>query len=330
MKSIPIKVLLFIIIMMAGISLPACAAEPAGPPKVGIINSLDQVGEVTIEGFKARMADLGYVEGETIVYDIHNFEPAETDAIAAAVQAAVDRPADLIVTIGFPASVTAKQATAKQNIPILFFSGDPVGQGLIDNLRQPGGNMTGVTTSVMTSDTEGRRLEWVKQIKPDVERIYVLHNPDDAGMIRAFENVQAAATDLDIEMVFDAPSSQAELDAIIANFPQDVEVFFPLPDRRVVQHVPALIKLSLERKFIFSTPVLGITRAGGLMAFGSDYDEIGKQMARLADQIFKGANPGELPVEEPEILLNVNLKTAEAIGVEIPDEVLRAAYEIIR
>ena len=321
--------LLVLALLLAVYPMTACQKEPE-ISTIAIINSLGQIGVATVEGFKTGMTKLGYVEGETIVYDVHTFNPDEAEEIAAVVQSAADQPVDLIVALGVPAAVSAKQASAENKIRVLFNVADPVGAGLIDNLRQPGDNMTGTSTGSVTSESEGRRLEWLQRIKPDLERIHVIHNPEDTAMIRAFEVVQATAVELGIEVVVYALTSQAEVDALMTNFPQDVKVFFPLPDRRLVHHVPTLIELSLERKFILSTPVLDITRAGGLMAFAPDFGEIGKQMARQADQVLKGADPGSLPVEEPEILLNVNLKTAEAIGIEIPDEVLEASYEIIR
>ena len=321
--------LLVLVLLFVVFPATACQEEPA-IPTIAIINSIGPIGVPSIEGFKTGMANLGYVEGETIVYDIHSFNPDETEAIAGAVQAAVDQPVDMIFTLAVPATLAAKQATAENKIPVLFNVADPIAQGVLDNVRQPGGNMTGVTTGSMTSDAEGKRLEWLLRIKPDLKRIHVITNPNDGGVIRGFENFQAAAIEFGIELVVEAPPSQAEVDALISNFPQDVAVLFIMADRRLVQHVSTLITLSLEQKFIFSSPALDITRAGGLMAFASDFGEIGKQIARQADQVLTGANPGELPVEEPEILLNVNLKTAETIGIEIPDDVLEASYEIIR
>ncbi len=323
--------ILFIIIMLASVSLLACApTQPDKPPTVGIINSLDQLGVPTGESFKTGMADLGYVEGETIVYDIRTFALGENEQVAAAAQEMAARPVDLIFAIGVPAADAAQQATAQQKIPILFFVNDPVASGYVDSLRQPGGNMTGVTAGAVAADSDGRRLEWLLKIKPDLRQVYVTHNPDDAGMIRNLEMFQAAAAQQDVEVIVDVLSSQAEVDAAMVDLPQDIEVFFLLSDRRVIPHLPAMIAQSLERKFILSTPALDITKAGAMMSFAADLGLIGQQVARLADQVLKGADPGTLPVEEPEILLNVNLKTAGAIGVEIPDEVLEASYEIIR
>ena len=328
MNTIHHKILATVIIMLTSVGLLACT--PDEPPQVAIINSIDQIVLPGIEAFKAGLAERGYVEGETIVYDTQTFKLGETEQVTAAVQAAVDRQVDLIYAIGLPAALAAQEATATQKIPVLFGVADPITAGLVDNLRQPGGHMTGVASGAVSSESDGRRLEWLKKIKPDVQQIYVTYDPDNPIMGRNLETVLDAAEKLDVEVVVDAFSSQAELDVAMADLPDDMEVFFALNDRRLIPHVPELIKLSLERKFLFSTPVLDITRAGGLMAFGPDYTVGGNQTARLADQILKGGDPGEIPVEEHEIFLNVNLKTAEAIGLEIPDEVLEASYEIIR
>ena len=322
--------LLVLVLLFVVFPATACQEEPE-IPTVGIINGLDLFGESTLEGFKTGMAELGYVEGDTIIYNIQSFALGEDEQIAATAQEMVAQPVDLIFAIGTPAVAAAQQATAESKIPVIFGSvNDPVGAGLIDNLRQPGGNMTGVTGGVVAADSDGRRLEWLKKINPDLREIYMTHDPNDAGMIRNLEIVQAAAAELDINVVVDVLSSQAEVDAAMADLPEDMEAFFPLADRRLIPHLPAIIAQSLERKFMFSTVSLDLTRAGALMAFAPDFGEIGQQSARLADQVLKGADPGTLPVEEPEILLNVNLKTAEVIGIEIPDEVLEASYEIIR
>jgi putative ABC transport system substrate-binding protein len=317
-------------LLLVSLLLAACNSEPEGPFTVAIVNSIGSVGEPTIAGFQSEMAGFGYVEGETIVYQVNSYDPAQEEEIATAVQTAVSQPADLIVVLGLPAALAAQQATVESKIPILFNVGDPISTGLVTDFRQPGGNITGVTSGVLTSDTEGRRLEWLIRMKPDIEKIYVINDPNTPSLIKNFEAVEETAANLGIEIDLVMPTSQEEVDALIANFPEDVEAFFPMGDRRLVPHVPELIRLSLERDFLFSTPVMEITRAGGLMAFSADYGEVGKQLAHLADQVLKGTDPGTLPVEEPEILLNVNLKTAEAIGLEIPDEVLEAAFEIIR
>jgi putative ABC transport system substrate-binding protein len=317
-------------LLLVSLLVAACGREPEGPKTVAIINSLGSVGAPTVAGYQSEMAELGYVEGETIVYQVSNYDPTQADEIITAVQTAASQPVDLILALGVPAAVAAKEATAENKIPVLFNVGDPIMTGLVTDVRQPGGNMSGVTTGVLSSDTEGRRLEWLKQMKPDIKQIYVINDPNTPALAKSLESVLAAAANLGIEVVVDAPASQEEVDALIANFPEDVEVFFPMGDRRLVPHIAEIIQLSLERKFLFSTPVMDITRAGGLMAFAADYGEIGKQLAHQADQVLQGTAPGTLPVEEPEILLNVNMKTAEAIGLEVPDEVLEAAFEIIR
>jgi putative ABC transport system substrate-binding protein len=330
MITITNKILFSSIIILTMIALVACADESERPKRIGIVNSVDQIGLPIIAVFQANMIELGYVEGETVEYNIRTFALGDNEPVTIAIQEMVAEPVDLIVALGAPAADAAQEATTENNIPVLFMVNDPIASGYVENLRQPGGNMSGITAGAVAADSDGRRLEWLLKIKPDIDRVYVTHNPNDPGMIRNLEFFQTAAAAQGVEVVVDALNSQEEVDVAMTNLPEDIEVFFLLSDRRIVPHLPTIIAQSIERKFIFSAPELGITRAGALMAFAADFGSGGVRLAGLADQVLNGTDPGNLPVEEPDIVLNVNLKTAAALGLQIPDDVLVAAFEIIR
>ena len=311
--------LIMALIVLASL-LVACGQSEPETITVGIINRVPPLDPV-VEGFKAKMAEQGYVEGENITYI---YEGAITDQaqLAPYTQKLVDADVDLIFGITTQAATAAQQATS--DIPIIFAPvNNPVEAGLVKDLTQPGGNVTGITNA----GGDPRRLQWLLEIDPTIKRVFIPYNSNDVAPSTAFASLGKPAAALGIELVPAEVHSAEENVQAIANIPDDVDAIFLLPDDVIITHIKEWVDAANQKQLPISTPN---TFPGSLMSFTFDSFTMGQQAARLADQVLKGANAGDLPVENAEFFLTINLGTAEAIGLEIPDAVLEQANTLIR
>lgn len=307
--------------------LAGCALRPSAPPPViiGVINFSPTLDPV-FAGFKQRMTELGYVEGKNITY-LYEGAPAdiaELDPIARRLMAA---NVDLIFSISTPATQAAQRATAGTRTPVIFAAiFDPVTVGFVDSLTAPGGNLTGVYWGL----SEGRRLEWLLRVAPDVEHIYIPYNPDDLSPVLALARVQEAAAHFDVSLALRQARTLAEIETAVAQIPPETDALLLLPDSLVSTRIDLLTQAALERQIPFTVPTGELVQKGALISFGFSFPSSGRQAARMADQVLQGVDPAELPVETDEFFLTINLKTARAIGLNIPNDILLQADEIIR
>jgi putative ABC transport system substrate-binding protein len=306
--------------------LTACFLVP--PPQtytIGVINIVPDLDE-TLAGFKEGMTELGYIEDEnvTYLYDGATVDMTKLDSVA---QGLVETDVDLILSITTPATQAAQRATAGTDIPVVFVPvTDPVGAGLVDSLKRPGGNITGVTFGTQ----EGRRLEWLVQVVPTIERIYVPYNPEDQSAILALEVASTTATKLDVELITHEVRNPEQVVDAIENIPEEADAIFFLPDSLVSTRMPDFIQAAIESQLPTSGANIEVVKDGILTSYGMEQTSSGKQAAHLAAQIFQGARPADLPVETAEFFSAVNLKTAETIGLDISNEILLQADIIIR
>ncbi|MBN1815313.1 MAG: ABC transporter substrate-binding protein [Anaerolineae bacterium] len=291
---------------------------------IGVINIVPDLDN-TLAGFKEGMTELGYIEGENVTY-LYEGVTVDMDKLDSVAQGMVAADVDLILSITTPATQAAQRATADIDIPVVFVPvTDPVGAGLVSSLKQPGGNITGVTFGIQ----EGRRLEWLVQIVPTIEQIYVPYNPEDRSAVLALEMASATATKLDVELITREVHSPEQVMDAIEHVPEEADAIFFLPDSLVSARMSDHIKTAVELRLPTSGANTEAVKDGLLTSYGMEQTSSGKQAARLADQIFQGIKPADLPVETAEFYLAINLKTAEAIGLDISDEILLQADIII-
>ena len=305
--------------------LNACTSAPEEPEtyKVGVVN-LAPVLEPIYEGFQEGLVELGYVEGENITY-VYNGPVGDVAGLDAAVQELVDADVDLILSLSTPASLAAVRVT--QEVPIVFAPiPDPQRQGLVSSISNPDGNATGVQWGV----SEPRRLEWLLTLVPDIQRIYLPYNPDDGAAVFILGDIQVAAEQMGLELVLREARDTDEITEAIAEIPDDVDAIFLLPDSLLVSRMTDFAEAANALELPLTAPGDSTVNDGGLMTYSMAFLPIGKQAARMADQILKGTPVSEVPVETAELFLNINLKTAEAINVDIPEDILRQAHTIIR
>jgi putative ABC transport system substrate-binding protein len=279
-----------------------------------------------VEGFKTGMTDLGYIEGKNVTY-LFAGEPVNGEALDAALQEMVNQRVDLIFTAGTPTGIVAYRITAGSGVPVVFgVIADPIEAGVMKDIRVPGGNMTGVKLD----EGQGRRLELLLEIAPGINRILVPYNPDDSAAITAVDQVIGFAPELGIELVLAEARTTQDVEELLANFPTDLDAIFLVPDSVVNAHLAAFLSLANQLKLPVSGPSTAQVEEGALMTYGIIHSAVGIQAARMANQILKGANPGEMPIETAENFLAINLVTANEIGLQMPDDILRQAEIVIR
>lgn len=294
---------------------------------VGAVNLTPALDPV-FDGFKAGMAKLGYVEGENVTY-IYQGPTGSIKSLRPAIQRLIEAKVDLIFSASTPATIQAKHAVEGTGIPVVFAPvNDPVRSGVVDSLRNPGGNLTGIKVSGLIFVPKG--LKWLLAIAPGTKLIYVPHNPDDNSSVLGLAALKQAAAALAVELVVHEIHTSEEVTGAIMSTPEEVDAIFLLPDNLVVARIGSFAKVAVDRTLPLASINYSQAKAGALMGYGFESASIGEQAARLAYQILNGTRPADLPVETPEFFLTINLRTAQAIGLDIPDEILRQADHIIR
>lgn len=297
--------------------------------KVYRVGVLAPEGMHAMESFKERLRQLGWIEGKNIRFDYRSAEGEDTRQPALAAEL-VALPVDLILTWGTPATLAAKRATAR--IPIVMGSiGDPVAVGVVPNLAHPGGNVTGFSSQ--SFELEEKRFELSRELVPGMTRIVMLGNVGnlyaELAMKRVENLVVAAGLKFDPVKIDPVSGLESGLDAVRRAHPDGVLVVavpaFNTP--RVNRAMVAFMAANrLPAIYAYREPV----EAGGLMAYGTNYDDLLRQAAGYVDRILRGASPGELPVQQAATFeLLVNLKTANALGLTVPQSILARADEVI-
>ena len=232
----------------------------------------------------------------------------------------VSLPVDLIVAWGTPASLAAHKATS--SIPIVVSAGDPIGAGIVSGLARPGGNVTGM--SVQMAEQEGKRLELLNKLLPSFSRVAVLSNPSNPYCSIAVREARLGATALGLQLdLVEASDSLALDDAflMLSRIRPDavLVVADPFLAGERVRIAEQMIKDRLPSMYSYHEHVV----AGGLMTYTTNYYDVFRREGLFIDKIFKGAKPGDLPVQQPtKFDLVINLKTAKALGLQIPDKLL--------
>jgi len=235
---------------------------------------------------------------------------------------------DVIVAVSSPSVVAAKNAT--KTIPIVMpFSSDPVGDGLVASLARPGGNITGL--SLMAPELATKRLQLLKEVFPKVRPVAALWNPDYAGMAARLRQTQGAAPAVGLEVISVEIRDSRELErALEALDRQRPSAIFLLADPLTMSQRLRIVEFAAEERIPAIYEVSQFVEAGGLMSYGPNTDELMRRSATYVDRILKGAKPAELPIEQPaKFELVINLKTAKALGITLPQSVLLQADRII-
>ena len=278
-----------------------------------------------VDGFRDGLRERGYVEGQNVILSLR-YAPGDPDALRAMISELTRDKVDLAVSSG-PAIRAMRAAT---EIPVLFaISGDPIELGLVKSLARPGGNFTGST--FLSLDLAGKRVQLLKEIFPRLRKLAVLSNTDHPGERSEWRATQEAGRALDIEPVYVPFRGASELDnalAAVANARADAMLIFP--EGVTMVHRVRIAQFAVAQKLPSMFGWSEYCEAGGLLSYGANQRAAYFRLATYADRIFRGESPANLPVEQPtQFELAVNLKTARALGIEVPASTLLAAHKVI-
>ena len=278
--------------------------------------------------FKQGLRDLGWREGQNVAIEVRRVDSVPKRYLDAATDL-VGARVDLIVAWGRAAATSAKQATSA--IPIVFMSvGDPVESGLVKNLADPGGNVTGL--SYVAVELSGRRMELLKQAVPKLARVAALVNPANPGSRFGLEEAEVAGHAVNVTVHVVNVGDPSEFEQAFATIPQKgIGGLIVLPDPLLVSQRKQVVQFAAKRRLPAMYPGNEFVDAGGLMAYSQKAPDLFRRAAAYADKILKGAKPADLPVEQPaKFEFVINLKATKRARVTIPPELLALADRVIK
>jgi ABC-type uncharacterized transport system substrate-binding protein len=331
MRRIGLAVVVGVTLLLAPLLAPlAIEAQQAGVPRVGYLGNSSPSLEVDLlDAFRQGLRELGYTEGQNIIIE-YRWAEGKYDRFPDLLADLVRLKVDAIVTAGTPGALAAKRAT--KTIPIvLAVAGDAVGAGLVDSLARPGGNVTGSTTIVQ--ELEGKRLELLKEVVPRLSRVAFLSNPTNplSRIVLKQTQLAAPALHLRLEPIVEV-KGVSELErafAIISKVRSDALIM--VADRFLLAERTRIVEFAEKHRLPTMYPYSEMVKDGGLMSYSPSYPDSFRRAAKYIDKILKGAKPADLPVEQPtKFELVINLKTANALGLTIPQSVLLRADQIIQ
>ena len=308
--------------------LPAEAQQAAKVARIGYLGGVSAVPQI-YEAFLQGLQHLGYVAGRNVVIEYRDPE-GKYEQLPALAAELVALKVDVIVVSGTRMALAAKQAT--NTIPIVFVTVDPVTSGLVSSLARPGGNLTGLASLI--PDLVGKCLELLNQAVPRVSRVAVLWPPGALGE-RTEKNMLTGADEagraLGVRLQFVEARRPADLDRAFSEMTRGrVGALAVLPSTILVRERRRLVDLAAKNRLPAIYTQTEFADAGGLMAYGPNAADLHRRAATYVDKILKGAQPADLPVEQPtKFELVINLKTAKALGMTIPPSLLARADQVI-
>ena len=319
-----------LVAFLGALCLPCAsdAQQPASPRRIGVLLAGFSLESKEAQAFRQGLRDAGYTEGRDVVIEwrLANGDFARVPELAADL---VQRKVDVIVVQSTLAAEAAKRATS--SIPIVMASvADPVGSGLVTSLAHPGGNVTGL--SLMATELSAKRLQLLKEAIPRLTRVAVLWNADTPFHAKVIENLKAAASSLSIELSIVSVKTPEQFGPAFSTVSRArAQALYVIEDSFFLTHRTTLLKLASKARLPSIYGARAYAEAGGLMSYGVNRGDVFRRSAGYVDKILKGAKPGDLPIDQPtNFELVVNLKTAKALGITIPQSILLQANEVIR
>jgi putative ABC transport system substrate-binding protein len=296
--------------------------------RIGLLTrKTDASVSAQIHAFRQGLQNLGWVEGKSITIE-HRDAQGQLDLLRTLAAELVALNVDIIVTVDTPPTQAAKQATS--TIPIVIaVSADPVGAGLVRSLGHPGGNATGL--SLLAPETDQKALELLKEMLPKANRVVMIVDPKNQGMMLRFKSIQTAVPKLAIELhSIPALSSTELVDTLRAAAKEPPDALFVLSPIYAAYR-DEVVEFATKRNvpILFDTSGLA-GEPSALLSYGADISDLFRRAATFVDKILKGANPADLPVEQPvKFEFVINLKTARALGIDVPPMLLARADQVI-
>ena len=304
------------------------AQQAAQIPRIGFLaSSSAESGKGRLTAFRQGLRELGYLEGQNIIIE-QRYAAGKFEELPNLAAELVRRKVDVLVTEGTPAASAAKNATSA--IPVVMGNaGDPVGIGLVASLARPGGNITGL--SDFSSDTVTKRLELLKEVVPSASHVAVFFNPANATNPLQLRTLQAAAPALGVTLLrFEVRGADDIERAFAAMRSERPGALIFAGDAIFNVHLKLIVALAAKSRLPALYGGRPAVDAGGLMSYGTNFDDLFRRAAAYVDKILKGAKAADLPIEQPtKVELVINLKTAKTLGITIPRSILLRADQVI-
>ena len=312
--------------MLFALCFPAQAQQKGKVPRIGFLLPRTAVPEE----FRQRLRELGYVEGKNIIIE-PRYAEGKFKRFPGFAAELVQLRVDVIATVSTPAAKAAKEATT--TIPIVMLaSGDPVRRGLVASLAKPGGNITGLTRSAGRSLTP-KYMELLKDVVPELSRVGVLWDARRRDHLRLQKTVYHAAGLLGLKVQSLELRGTDDIDSAFQAATEGGAQGLLITSRHapILRGRKRIVALAIKSRIpaIYSDKIF--VKSGGLMSYGTDHSDLYGRQANYVDRVLKGANPGDLPIEQPtKFEMFINLKTAKQIGITIPPEMLYRADKVIK
>jgi ABC-type uncharacterized transport system substrate-binding protein len=327
MRLIGLAVVLALSLVIAPFVAEGQQAQAPQAAKIGfLLGGTLSSPAIQIEPFKQTLRERGWIEGQNLTL-AYRYAEGHYERLPALARELLGLGVDVIVTEGTPPTRAAKQVTT--TVPIVMLAGDPVGSGLVSNLAHPGGNLTG--SSWFFSDIHAKRIELLKEMAPHIARVAVVYNPLNPISEPAVVAIEAVCKHF-----------RVRIQRLVVRAPEDFDAVFPVMTRQRVDAVtvledpmtnsqsPRIADVALKRRLPAVFGLSTVVAAGGFMSYAPSRPDLWRKAAQLTDKILRGAKPGDLPVEQPtKFELVINLKTAKALGLTIPQSLLVRADDVI-
>jgi putative ABC transport system substrate-binding protein len=307
--------------------LAALAQQAGKVPTVGYLGGATAISQrAWVDAFREGLRELGWIEGRTVTIE-YRWGEGRAERFAEIAAEFVRLNVDVILAGGTEAAVAAKQATSV--IPIVFPSaGDPVSSGLVASLARPGGNVTGLSNQ--GSDLGAKKVGLLREIFPGLRRLAVMANADYSGAVTEKAEIDTAARTLALEVV-PLPIRRAEdIAPAFEALKGRAEALYVIGDSLVNTHRLRINTFALAARLPTMLPQREYAEMAGLMSYGANFPDLNRRAANFVNKILRGAKPGDIPVEQPtKFDLVINLTTAKALGLTIPESFLLRADEVI-
>ena len=324
------------LVIVISLLLSGCGGtQPAKTYKVGVLSGLGAFA-ASVDGFKAKMTELGYIEGKNISYDVQSTD-VDMDAYKRITKKFVEDKVDLIFVFPTEAAMEAKAATLGTNIPVVFAMSftDVTGVDLIKSIREPGGNITGVRFP--SADIASKRLEVLLEMAPGVKKVFVPYLKDYPNVPSQLDAIHPQAAAQNVQLVEFGASSpqdlQAKLDGFVTADGVGIDAILIIAEPLGITPVfyEVLGKFSYDHKLPIGGALMSVgDKYGSVFGLLPDAKTAGMQAGLIADKIFKGASAGTIPVSTIDNYFQIDFKAAQKLGVTVPDSLLKQADKIIR
>jgi putative tryptophan/tyrosine transport system substrate-binding protein len=318
------------IVMLGGAAAAwplAARAQQAGKlPTIGFLGASPSIESQRVAAFVQRLRELAWIDGRNLAIE-YRWAEGRNERYTEAAAELVRLKVDVIVTVATPATLAAKQATSV--IPIVFgAASDPVGTGLVESLARPGGNVTGLSNQI--SDTGGKKLEFLREVVPSLRRLAILANVGNPAVVLDMGEAQAAARKLGLEVTTSEIRRAEDIASAFDALKGRADALYVCTDPLVNTHRIQVNTLALAARLPTIHGLREYVEAGGLMSYGPNLPDLLRRAADYVDKILRRAKPSDIPVEQPtKFDLVINLTTAKALGLKIPESFLLRADEVI-